>query len=101
MRRPDVSWLGTTRVMVALVTRRNTLPVAPWLIPPIGVSVQGRKRIGGARGRMDTPRVVPPLAMPRVFARSSGVWAAIAVIVGVSLRTVAGGSGVMARVCRG
>ncbi len=41
--------------------------------------------------------------MSRVFGGSSGVWAASAVIVGSSLRTVAGRGGVrtMARVCRG
>jgi hypothetical protein len=52
---------------------------------------------------MCTPRVVPPLCMPRFCDFSSGVWVAIAVIVGASLRTVAGRSGVrtMARVCRG
>ena len=103
MRDPVVSWLGTARVVVALLTRRNTLPVAPWIIRQIGVSMRGRKGIGAARGHMCTPRVVPPLRMPRVFDRSSGVWAAIAVIVGASLRTVAARSGVrtMARVCRG
>ena len=103
MRRPVVSWFAAARVVVALLTRRNTLPVAPWLTAPIVVSVRGRKRIGGARGRMCTPRVVPPLAMPRDFDRSSGVWAAIAVIVGASLCTVAGRSGArtMAPVCRG
>ena len=90
MRRPVVSWLGTARVVVALVTRRNTLPVAPLLTAPIVVSVRGRKGIGAVRGRMCTPRVVPPLRMPRVFDRSSSVWAAIAVIVGSSERTVAG-----------
>ena len=103
MRRPVVSWLGTALVVVALVTRRNTLPVAPWLVPPIGVSLQGRNGIGAARRRMCIPCVVPPLRMPRVLDRSSNVWAAIAVIVGASLRTVAGGTEVrtMARVCRG
>jgi len=103
MRRPVVSWLGTARVVVALLTRRNTLPVAPWIIRPIVVSERGRKGIGGARGHMCTHCVVPPLRMPRVCDLSSGVWAAIAVIVGASLRTVAGGSGArtMARVCRG
>ena len=104
MRRPVVSWLGTARVVVALLTPRNTLPVAPWLILPIGVSLQGRNGIGGARVRLDTPRVVRPLRIPRVFDnRSSNVWAAIAEIVGASLRTVAGGNGfrMMARVCRG
>jgi hypothetical protein len=46
---------------------------------------------------------VPSLGTSRVFGGSSGVWAAIAVIVGSSLRTVAGRGGVrtMARVCRG
>ena len=103
MRRPVVSWLGTALVVVALVTRRNILPVAPWLVPPIGVSLQGRNGTGAARRRMCIPCVVPPLRMPRVLDRSSNVWAAIAVIVGASLRTVAGGSEVrtMARVCRG
>ena len=103
MRRPIILWFGTARVVVALRTRRNTLPVAPWLNPPIVVSVRGRNGTGAARGRMCTPRVVPPLAMPRDFDRSSGVWAAIAVIVGASLCSVAGRSGVrtMARLCRG
>jgi hypothetical protein len=105
MRRPVVSWLCTARVVVALVTRRNTLPVAPWLVPPIGVSLQGKRGVGAARRRTCIPSAVAvsPLRMPRVFDRSSNVWAAIAVIVGTWLRTVAGGSGVrtIARVCRG
>jgi hypothetical protein len=46
---------------------------------------------------------VLPLDMPRVLDRSSDAWAAIAVIVGVSLCTVAGRRGVcpMACACRG
>ncbi len=104
MRRPVVSWIAAARVAVALLTRRNTLPVAPWLTAPIVVSVRDRKGIGWARSRMySPPRVVPQLSVPRVLDRSSGVSAAIAVILGVSLRTVAGRSRVrtMARVCRG
>ncbi len=93
IRCPVVSWLGTARVVVDLLTRRNTLPVPPWLIRPIVVSVRGRKGIGGARGRMCTHCVVPPLRMTRVCNLSSGV-SAIAVIVGASVRAVAGRSGV-------
>ncbi len=103
MRRPVVSCFAAARVVVALLTRRNILPVAPWLTAPIVVSVRGRKGIGGARSRMCSPRVVPQLNIPRVLDRSSGVSAAIAVILGVSLRTVAGRSRVrtMACACRG
>ena len=103
MRRPVVSWFAAARVAVALLTRRNTLPVAPWLTAPIVVSVRGRKGIGGARSRMCSPCVVPQHNMTRVLHRSSGVSAAIAVILGVSLRTVAGRSRVrtMACACRG
>ena len=103
MCRPAVSCFAAARVVIALLTRRNTLPVAPWLSAPIVVSVRGRNKIGGAWRRIYTSRVVPQLGMSRVFDRSSGVSAAIAVILGVSLRTVAGRSRVrtMARVCRG
>ena len=105
MRRPVASGLGTAYVVVALLTRRITLSVAPWLTASIVVSLRGSKGIGGARGRISTPRIVPPLrSMPRVVDRSSGVWASIAdIIVGASFRTVAGRSGVrtMARLCRG
>ena len=105
MRRPVASGLGTAYVVVALLTRRITLSVAPWLTASIVVSLRGSKGIGGARGRISTPRIVPPLrSMPRVVDRSSGVWASIAdIIVGASFRTVAGRSGVctMARVYRG
>ena len=90
MPRPVVSWFAAARVVVALLTRRNTLPVAPWLTAPIVVSVRGRRGIGGARSRMCSPRVVPPLRMPRVCDLSSGVRVAIAVIVCASVRTVAG-----------
>ena len=99
MRRPVVSWFAAARVVVALLTRRNTLPVAPWLTAPIVVSVRGRKGIGGARSRMCSPCVVPQLNMPRILDRSSGVSAAIAVILGVSLRTVAGRSRVRTMAC--
>ena len=103
MSRPVVSCFAVARTVVALLTRLNTLPVAPWLSAPIIVSVRGRKGIGGARRRIRSPRVVPQLNVPRVLDRSSGVSAAIARILGVSLRTVAGRSRVrtMARVCRG
>ena len=103
MRRPAVSCFAAARIVVALLTRRNTLPVAPWLSAPIVVSVRGRNKIGGAWRRIYTSRVVPQLGMSGDFDRSSGVSAAIAVILGVSLRTVAGKSRVrtMARVCRG
>ena len=103
MSRPVVSCFAVARTVVALLTRLNTLPVAPWLTAPIVVSVRGRKGIGGARSRMCSPRVVPQLNIPRILDRSSGVSAAIAVILGVSLRTVAGRSRVrtMALVCRG
>ena len=105
MRRPVASGLGTAYVVVALLTRRITLSVAPWLTASIVVSLRGSEGIGGARGRISTPRIVPPLrSMPRVVDRSSGVWASIAdIIVGASFRTVAGRSGVctMARVYRG
>ena len=103
MSRPVVSCFAVARTVVALLTRLNTLPVAPWLSAPIIVSVRGRKGIGGARRRIRSPRVVPQLNLPRVLDRSSGVSAAIARIRGVSLRTVAGRSRVrtMARVCRG
>jgi hypothetical protein len=103
MSRPVVSCLAVARTVVALLTRLNTLPVAPWLSAPIIVLVRGRKGIGGARRRIRSPRVVPQLNVPRVLDRSSGVSAAIARILGVSLRTVAGRSRVrtMARVCRG
>jgi len=86
-----------------MLSRRNTLPIAPWLTAPIVVSVRGRKGIRGARRRMCSPRVVPKLNIPRVLDRSSGVSAAIAVILGVSLRTVAGRSRArkMARAFRG
>jgi hypothetical protein len=99
MRRYVVSWFGTARVVVALLTRRNTLPVAPWLGDPLVVSVRGRKGIGGAPRRVCSPRFVPPLDMPRVLDHSSGVSAAI----GVSLRTAVVRSRVrtMASMCRG
>jgi hypothetical protein len=100
MHRQVASRFGAPRVVVALQTQRNTLPVAPWLIPPIVVSI-GRKRIGGARRRACAPGVVLLLGMPRVLDRASGVWAAIAVMLGVSLRTVVGrGVRTMARLCR-
>ncbi len=110
MNRPVVSRFAAARVVVALLTRRNVLPVAPWLSAPIVVSVPGRKGIGGVRRCICSPRFVPPLDMPRVLDRSSGVTAAIGVvtaaigvILGVSLRTVAARSRVrtLARVCRG
>ena len=80
------------------------MPVVPWLTVSIVVPVRGSKGIGGARGRISTPRAVPPLcSMPRVLDRSAGVWSSIAEIVGASCRTVASRSRVrtMARVYRG
>ncbi len=47
-RRSVVSWLGKARVVVSMLTRRITLPVAPWLTVSIVVPVRGSKGIGGA-----------------------------------------------------